>query len=86
MSDDSTSAAGRPVRRGFFRRRKTCPFSSDNAPAIDYKNVGMISRFLSERGKIVPGRVSAVSAGKQRLLAQAVKRARFLALLPYTAG
>jgi small subunit ribosomal protein S18 len=70
-------------RRPFFRRRKSCPFSSDNAPKIDYKDVRLLSRFVSERGKIVPSRITAVSAKKQRLLAQAIKRARFLGLLPY---
>jgi small subunit ribosomal protein S18 len=70
-------------RRPFFRRRKTCPFSSDQSPKIDYKDVKLLQRFLSERGKIVPSRITAVSAKKQRLLAQAIKRARFLALLPY---
>jgi small subunit ribosomal protein S18 len=70
-------------RRPFFRRRKSCPFSSDSAPKIDYKDVRLLSRFVSERGKIVPSRITAVSAKKQRLLAQAIKRARFLGLLPY---
>ncbi len=75
--------AGGATRRPFFRRRKTCPFSSDHAPKIDYKDVKLLQRFLSERGKIVPSRITAVSAKKQRLLAQAIKRARFLGLLPY---
>ncbi|HRJ62353.1 MAG TPA: 30S ribosomal protein S18 [Azospirillaceae bacterium] len=70
-------------RRPFFRRRKTCPFSGANAPAIDYKDIKLLSRFISERGKIVPSRITAVSAKKQRELARAIKRARFLALLPY---
>ena len=70
-------------RRPFFRRRKTCPFSATNAPKIDYKDVKLLSRYISERGKIVPSRISAVSAKKQRELAKAIKRARFLALLPY---
>ena len=76
-------AAAGAARRPFFRRRKTCPFSSDHAPKIDYKDVKLLQRFLSERGKIVPSRITAVSAKKQRLLAQAIKRARFLSLLPY---
>jgi small subunit ribosomal protein S18 len=70
-------------RRPFFRRRKTCPFSGANAPKIDYKDVKLLSRFISERSKIVPSRITAVSAKKQRELAQAIKRARHLALLPY---
>ncbi len=75
------AAAG--ARRPFYRRRKSCPFSGPNAPKIDYKDVRLLSRFLSERGKIVPSRITAVSAKKQRELANAIKRARFLALLPY---
>ena len=70
-------------RRPFFRRRKTCPFSGPNAPKIDYKDVKLLQRFISERGKIVPSRITAVSTKKQRELAQAIKRARFLGLLPY---
>lgn len=71
------------ARRPFYRRRKTCPFSSDSAPKIDYKDVKLLQRFVSERGKIVPSRITAVSAKKQRELARAIKRARFLGLLPY---
>ena len=74
---------GGPARRPFFRRRKSCPFSGDNAPAIDYKDTKLLQRFISERGKIVPSRITAVSAKKQRELAQAIKRSRFLGLLPY---
>jgi small subunit ribosomal protein S18 len=70
-------------RRPFFRRKKTCPFSGANAPKIDYKDVKLLQRFISERGKIVPSRITAVSNKKQRLLANAIKRARFMALLPY---
>ena len=71
-------------RRPFFRRRKTCPFTGVGAPKIDYKDVKLLQRFVSERGKIVPSRITAVSARRQRELAVAIKRARFLALLPYT--
>ena len=71
-------------RRPFFRRRKSCPFSGPNAPKIDYKDVKLLQRYISERGKIVPSRITAVSAKKQRVLAQAIKRARFLGLLPYS--
>ena len=70
-------------RRPFFRRKKTCPFSGEGAPKIDYKDVKLLQRFISERGKIVPSRITAVSTKKQRLLANAIKRARFMALLPY---
>ena len=70
-------------RRPFTRRRKSCPFSGANAPKIDYKDVRLLQRYISERGKIVPSRITAVSNKKQRLLANAIKRARFMALLPY---
>jgi small subunit ribosomal protein S18 len=70
-------------RRPFFRRKKSCPFTGEGAPAIDYKDVKLLSRYISERGKIVPSRITAVSAKKQRELAQAIKRARVLGLLPY---
>jgi small subunit ribosomal protein S18 len=71
------------ARRPFFRRRKSCPFSGEGAPKIDYKDVRLLSRFISERGKIVPSRITAVSSKRQRELARAVKRSRFLGLLPY---
>jgi small subunit ribosomal protein S18 len=94
MSDGETQGQGQGgprggaggaggARRPFFRRRKSCPFSGPNAPTIDYKDVKLLQRFISERGKIVPSRITAVSAKKQRELAQAIKRARYLALLPY---
>ncbi|HBM12611.1 MAG TPA: 30S ribosomal protein S18, partial [Rhodospirillaceae bacterium] len=70
------------TRRPFFRRKKTCPFSGPNAPAIDYKDVKTLQRFISERGKIVPSRITAVSAKKQRALSTAIKRSRFLGLIP----
>ena len=76
---DAQSQQGRP----FFRRRKTCPFSSTAAPKIDYKDIKLLQRYISERGKIVPSRITAVSAKKQRELARAIKRARFLGFIPY---
>jgi len=76
-------AAQTTSRRPFYRRRKTCPFSGTHAPKIDYKDVRLLQRYISERGKIVPSRISAVSQKKQRELARAIKRARFLGLLPY---
>ncbi len=69
--------------RPFFRRRKSCPFSGKSAPKIDYKDVRLLQGFMSERGKIVPSRITAVSAKKQRELGQAIKRARQIGLLPY---
>jgi small subunit ribosomal protein S18 len=85
MSEDTTSpeSGGGGGRRAFMRRRKVCPFSGANAPKIDYKDVKLLQRYVSERGKIVPSRITAVSAKKQRELAKAIKRARFLALLPH---
>jgi small subunit ribosomal protein S18 len=79
MTDETSAApaASAAPRRPFFRRRKA------NAPKIDYKDVKLLQRYVSERGKIVPSRITAVSAKKQRELAKAIKRARFLALLPY---
>ncbi len=71
------------MARAFFRRRKTCPFSTKDAPRIDYKDVRLLSGFLSERGKIMPSRITAVSTKKQRELAQAIKRARHIGLLPF---
>src|SRR5207247_9015689 len=71
------------ARRPFYRRRKTCPFSGDKAPKIDYKDVKLLQRYVSERGKIVPSRITAVSAKKQRELSNAIERARFLGLLPF---
>ena len=69
--------------RPFFRRRKSCPFSGKEAPIIDYKDVRLLQGFVSERGKIVPSRITAVSTKKQRELAKAIKRARHIGLLPY---
>ena len=89
MTDETVAAApaaapsGGQGRRPFFRRRKVCPFSGAGAPKIDYKDVKLLQRYISERGKIVPSRITAVSAKKQRELAREIKRARFLGLLPY---
>ena len=70
--------------RPFFRRRKSCPFSGPNAPEIDWKNVRLLSRYISERGKIIPSRITGTCARHQRELTTAIKRARSVALLPYT--
>lgn len=78
------SAADAPtVKRPFFRRKKTCPFTGPNAPKIDWKDARLLGRYISERGKIIPSRITAVSQKKQRELAKAVKRARYMGLLPY---
>jgi small subunit ribosomal protein S18 len=67
------------------KRRKVCSFCVDKVTAIDYKEVGRLRRFLTERGKILPRRISGNCAGHQRQLTQAIKRARQLAMLPYSA-
>ena len=71
------------TKRPFFRRKKSCPFSGQHAPAIDWKDPRTLGRYVSERGKMMPSRITAVSQKKQRELAKAVKRARFMALMPY---
>ena len=71
-------------RVGRMRRRKVCPFLADKSLKIDYKDPQLLGRFITERGKISPRRISGVSAKYQRQLARAIKRARHLALLPYT--
>jgi SSU ribosomal protein S18P len=83
MHNAKFSISNLPSRRPFARRRKVCPFSGAESPAIDYKDVKLLQRYVSEKGKIIPARITAVSAKKQRLLANAIKRARFLALMPY---
>lgn len=82
-SQQQDGANAGPGRKVFFRRKKTCPLSGPNAPKIDYKDIKLLSRFVSERGKMLPSRITAVCAKKQRELAKAIKRARHLALLPY---
>ena len=73
-----------PTRRPFHRRRKSDPFAGTDSPKIDYKDVRLLQRYISERGKIVPSRITAVSQKNQRALAQAIKRARFMAIISYT--
>tara|TARA_Y100000768_G_C23617840_1_gene513546 strand:+ start:182 stop:460 length:279 start_codon:yes stop_codon:yes gene_type:complete len=68
----------------FEERKKFCPFSQKNSPNIDYKDVKLLSRYISEKGKIIPSRITNVSRGKQKELSVAIKRARFLSLMSYT--
>ncbi|HLD95069.1 MAG TPA: 30S ribosomal protein S18 [Alphaproteobacteria bacterium] len=82
---EGIATPGFSPRKQFFRRRKTCPFSGSNAPKIDYKDVRLLSRFTTERGKMIPSRITAVCTKKQRELSKAIKRARLLALMPYVA-
>ena len=68
----------------FFRRRKFCRFTAEGVTEIDYKDLDTLKQYVSETGKIVPSRIPGTKAKYQRQLATAVKRARYLALLPYT--
>ena len=68
----------------FFRKRKFCRFTAEGTEEIDYKDVALLKQYVTETGKIVPSRITGTRAFYQRQLALAVKRARFLALLPYT--
>ncbi|MCY4471269.1 MAG: 30S ribosomal protein S18 [Kistimonas sp.] len=68
----------------FFRRRKFCRFTAEGAQEIDYKDLATLKAYVSETGKIVPSRVTGTKARYQRQLASAIKRARYVALLPYT--
>ncbi|MEP5764705.1 MAG: 30S ribosomal protein S18 [Halieaceae bacterium] len=68
----------------FFRRRKFCKFTAEGVKEIDYKDIDTLKQYVSETGKIVPSRITGTKAKYQRQLATAVKRARFLALLPYS--
>lgn len=78
MSTDAPSKS-----KPFFRRKKSCPFSGKDAQKIDWKDTKTLGRFVSERGKMVPSRITNVSQKKQRILAKAIKRARYMALMPY---
>lgn len=80
---DRRGGGGR--NRGRFRRRKICRFCVDKVDLIDYKDVKLLQSFIPERGKIMPRRISGVCTPHQRMLAEAIKRARNIALLPYTA-
>ncbi len=68
----------------YFRRKKFCKFTADEAESIDYKDVAMLKNYITETGKIVPSRITGTRSFYQRKLSEAVKRARFIALLPYT--
>ena len=72
-------------RRGGRRRRKVCYFTTNKITKIDYKDVKLLSRYIFEKGKIIPSRITSVSAKKQRELARAIKRARYIGLLPFVA-
>tara|TARA_B100000575_G_C22906543_1_gene526633 strand:+ start:83 stop:361 length:279 start_codon:yes stop_codon:yes gene_type:complete len=68
----------------FEDRKKFCPFSQPNSPKIDYKDIKLLTRYVSEKGKILPSRITNVSRIKQKELSKAIKRSRFLGLMSYT--
>ena len=74
----------RPAQSALFKRKRVCRFTADKVEQIDYKDVETLKDFISETGKIIPARLTGTAARYQRQLGDAIKRARFLALLPYT--
>ncbi len=70
----------------YFRRKKFCRFTADGVKEIDYKDLATLKNYVTENGKIVPSRITGTNARYQRQLASSIKRARYLALLPYTDG
>jgi small subunit ribosomal protein S18 len=72
------------MSRNLFKRRKFCRFTAEGIKQIDYKDVNLLKDFINENGKIIPARITGTKAKYQRQLSTAVKRARFLALIPYT--
>lgn len=87
MNNETTARqpapAGAPKRRGFTPRRKVCRFCAEQVRDIDYKQVQVLRTFMTERGKILAGRVTGVCARHQRQLARCIKRARIISLLPF---
>jgi len=73
----------RTDKRPYDFRKRSCPLSGKDAPKVNYKNIKLLKNFISERGKMLPSRITSVKTKKQRELSRAIKRARFLALLPY---
>lgn len=78
------TAGAKPVKRRRFGRRKVCKFCVDKVDVVDYKDIRRLRNFVTERGKIIPRRISGSCARHQRQLTHAIKRARTMALLPYT--
>ncbi len=81
---DGKSDSPRPRRGGIHRRKKVCVFCGEKSGEIDYKDVNKLKRYVSERGKILPRRITGNCAKHQRALTVAIKRARHIALMPYT--
>ena len=80
----SKSKRDEKLNSPFDNRKKFCPFSQPGSPKIDYKDTKLLSRYITEKGKIIPSRITGVSRKKQKELARAIKRARFLSLMSYT--
>lgn len=74
----------RPSNRNMFKRRKYCRFTAEKIEQVDYKDVELLKDFIAENGKIIPSRITGTKSRYQRQLGTAIKRARFLALLPFT--
>ncbi len=76
----------KPMKKMGFRRKKVCKFCVEKTDTVDYKNIARLEKFITERGKILPSRISGTCAGHQRILARAIKKARTIALIPYIAN
>ena len=85
MERETRERSDRPMRDGGRRRRKVCQFCVDKVEHIDYKDTAKLRKYMSDRGKILPRRMTGTCAMHQRQLTEAIKRARQIALLPYTA-
>ena len=84
MLRSKTKERKSPKKKQFFIKKiKSCPLSAKGSPEIDYKNVKLLERYISEKGKIVPSRISFVSSEKQRILSREIKKARTLALISH---
>ncbi len=84
MARPTNTKDKRPSNRNMFKRRKYCRFTAEKIEFVDYKDVELLKDFIAENGKIIPSRITGTKSRYQRELALAIKRARFLALLPYT--
>ncbi|MDE3056270.1 MAG: 30S ribosomal protein S18 [Verrucomicrobiota bacterium] len=87
QNEETSSAGGAfsPEAPPFIKRKKSCPFTVAKAKGIDYKDVETLRQFVTERGKILPRRLTGVSQYYQKLLKKAIKQARYMALLPFVA-
>ncbi len=83
--DERRERRAPPPEGIFVRRKKQCPFQASGIKEIDYKDIATLQQFITERGKIIPRRITGVSSHYQKLLTQAIKRARHMALLPFVA-